>query len=217
MSIWAKSFPPPTKPIASRVGNIQSGGTVIIRTIASSHNKEALAVNTSISNLFLSQCFSCKSYAVWLADALIHPTNKTMVEPHEDMPPGVKEDFLEASSIVDRSPRGAAALLRLALQKLMGDLGEKGKNINEDIKSLVAKGLESEIQKALDIVRAVGNNAVHPGELDLKDDKATAITLLNLVNIIVDRRISAAKRIDKMFRNLPTGALEAIAKRDATE
>jgi hypothetical protein len=39
--------------------------------------------------------------------------------------------------------------------------------------------------------------------------------LFNLVNIIVERRIAAKNRIEEMFKSLPAGALEAIAKRDA--
>jgi hypothetical protein len=98
--------------------------------------------------------------------------------------------------------------------ELVADLGEKGKNINDDIASLVQKGLETEIQRALDIVRVVGNNAVHPGQVDLKDDKGIATTLLQLVNLVVDRRIAAVKRLNEMYAALPPGALEQIQKRD---
>ena len=214
-AIWAKPYVGAHKPTPSMTGNARTGQSSISRTIISANVTGGATVPMAIGNLNLSNCFSCKNFSVWLADELINPTRKTKVEPHEEMPPNVKADFLEAASIVDLSPRGAAASLRLALQKLMSDLGEKGENINADIASLVSKGLETEIRKALDIVRVIGNNAVHPGELNLQDDRATATALLNLVNIIVDRRIAAKKRIEEMFAGLPPHSLEAIAKRDA--
>jgi hypothetical protein len=95
--------------------------------------------------------------------------------PHEDMPADVRSDFAEAAAIVDISPRGAAALLRLAVERLMPHLEAKAKNINDGIGQLVARGLDPKIQKALDVLRVIGNEAVHPGQIDLKDDKTTAL------------------------------------------
>jgi len=168
-----------------------------------------------MANLALSMCFSCKGFAIWVEDKLIYPVRNATITAHEDMPDAIRSDFDEAASIVDKSPRGAAALLRLCIQKLMPILKEKGKNLNEDIASLVRKGLELDIQRALDIVRVTGNHVVHPGQIDLEDNKATAITLFELVNLIIERRIATPQRIEAMFRNLPPGALDQIESRDA--
>ena len=172
-------------------------------------------LNTELVNLSISRCYSCDKSAVWLADRLIYPAQPTSIQPNVEMPSNVRADFLEATSIVDQSPRGAAALLRLCLQKLMGYLGQKGKNIDDDIGALVKVGLDARVQKALDVVRVVGNNAVHPGQIDLRDDKATAIQLFNLVNLIVEAMIETPKHIDAMYGALPKAAREAIEKRDS--
>lgn len=168
-------------------------------------------------NMFMSRCHSCEGFAVWIKDRIVWPAHSVKVEPHPDIPANLRDDFIEAADVVERSPRGSAAISRLMIQKLMIALGEKGENINDDIGALVKKGLEVEIQQALDVVRVVGNNAVHPGELDLKDDASTAMALLQLINLVVERRISTQKRIAEMFSNLPTGALNGIAKRDAAK
>lgn len=61
------------------------------------------------------------------------------------MPGDIKDDFQEAADIVGRSPRGATALLRLCIQKLMPSIGGKGKDLNADIAKLTNEGLEVEI------------------------------------------------------------------------
>ena len=130
------------------------------------------------------------------------------------MPADVKAIFLEANDILDKSPRGAAALLRLCVQSLMPHLGEKGKNINNDIASLVAKGLDTRIQKALDVVRVAGNYAVHPGQIDWDDDKTVATQLFGLLNLIVETQITQ-KHIEDLFEAVVPDTVKAeIEKRD---
>jgi hypothetical protein len=177
-------------------------------------NVQSQYSNWEMLNLYLSRCYSCDGFGVWIRDTLIWPSRNVAIEPHPDIPGDVKADFIEAASIVNISPRGSAALARLVVQKLMSHLGGQGKDINANIASLVKQGLEPEIQMALDIVRVTGNNAVHPGELALEEDTSTAHALLQLINLVVERRIATQKRIKEMFRNLPPGALEAIKKRD---
>jgi hypothetical protein len=130
------------------------------------------------------------------------------------MPVDVKTDYEEARRIVGQSPRGACALLRLSVQKLCKDLRGQGKDINEDIKNLVKKGLPEEVQEAMDSLRVIGNNAVHPGEMNLKDDTETASALFNLLNFVVEEMVARPKRRKSVFDKLPVSAREAIKKRD---
>lgn len=167
----------------------------------------------SVRDIDISTCERCKKYSVWLDGEMLYPSSNGPL-PIEDMPEDVKADFLEARQIVNASPRAAAALLRLALQKMMVHLGEKGKDINEDIGNLVKKGLSEKIQQALDIVRVIGNQAVHPGELNIKDDIETALTLFDLLNLIVEDMITRTKKLQEMYDKLPESKKEGIRNRD---
>jgi hypothetical protein len=171
--------------------------------------------NLSVGNLQLSKCFNCKKIAVWVFDRLVFPSKKSGTKPNPDLPDDVIRDFEEAREIVDASPRGAVALLRLCIQKLCTHLGEKEKTIDDAIASLVRKGLNPLVQKALDIVRVVGNEAVHPGVLDLRDDRDTASELFGLVNSIADQMITHPKAVDALYKKLPESKRKAIEERDS--
>jgi len=162
-----------------------------------------------------SLCHHCHEFCYWFQGRMIVPSEALVPPPHVDLPESCIDDYDEARDIVARSPRAAAALLRLTIQKLLGELGEKGKNINDDIGALVAKGLPVEVQQALDYCRVVGNNAVHPGEIDLNDDPNIANSLFEMINFIVEVRISQPKKVANLYNILPQGALKAVEKRDA--
>jgi hypothetical protein len=163
----------------------------------------------------MSKCAHCTLVATWHEGIMLVPDISVSPQPHADMPAAVIPDYEEARSVLQRSPRSTAALLRLALQKLCIELGEKGENINEDIKQLVSKGLPVEVQQALDIVRVVGNEQVHPGELDVRDDPSIALELFKLINFIVEDRITRPKSIGRLYSRLPDNKLDGIKRRDS--
>src|SRR4029077_7230553 len=127
-----------------------------------------------IAEADLCRCAHCNQLSIWMNGKMVYPDSSAAPLPNPDLPEEIRADYEEARAIISRAPRGACALLRLCVQKLCGFLGESGKDVNADMAVLVKKGLSPKIQKSLDIVRVIGNESVHPGELDLRDQPATA-------------------------------------------
>ncbi|BCD92648.1 hypothetical protein fh0823_27850 (plasmid) [Francisella halioticida] len=177
--------------------------------------------NTKLDNLEVSECSCCKEHAVWYQKYIrtsynmIVPDYAGAPPPSFDMPDDVKVDYLEAASVYSKSPRASAALLRLALQKLCIHLGEKGKNINDDIRRLSEKKILSPIiVKIADIVRITGNNAVHPGELSDDDFDYVSAKLFKLINIIIEKAITDPKEYQEFYNLMPEGSRKAAEQKD---
>lgn len=168
-----------------------------------------------LENVKISRCQACDKIAVWVRDRLVYPKTRFQVPPNPDMPEDIQRDFVEAAEIVESSPRGAAALLRLAVQKLCIHLGAEGRTIDDNIADFVSKGLPAPVQQALDTVRVIGNESVHPGVMDMDDDAETAKTLFNIVNSIVTAMITNPNELSKMYGSLPENKLKGIKQRDA--
>lgn len=160
------------------------------------------------------RCEHCKMTALWISGSLIYPDRTSAPPPNVDLSDDIKNDYIEAAAVFSRSPRAAAALLRLALQKLCVQLGEAGENINRDIGSLVAKGLNPLVQKSLDALRITGNNAVHPGEINLAEEPHRVAKLFELINFIAQKMISEPRELEAFYQDLPAGAIKAVNRRD---
>lgn len=172
----------------------------------------------NIDGLAFSRCGHCKEISMWRDRSLVFPRSILADDPNEDLSEDIKKDYIEAATILQDSPRGAAALLRLCIQKLCKELGQKGKNLNEDIGKLVEQGLSINIKKAMDLLRVTGDNAVHPGVIDLRDDLEIATELFRLVNFIAEKMITEPKRISAFYEKvMPQGAKDAVVRRDKSE
>ena len=160
------------------------------------------------------RCQCCGKKTIWIDDEYVYP-DIVAEEANTDMPDTVKQLYNEAALIYTKSPRAACALLRLAIDRLCNELGEIDRDINKNIGALVEKGLPKTIQQALDIVRVVGNKAVHPGQIAFDvDDQNTAMRLMKLVNMITERMISEPTEINSMFEQLPESVKISIENRD---
>lgn len=169
-------------------------------------------------------CSRCSKANLWTipdpyespSAKLIYPDYSFVEPPEEDMPENVKKEYIEAASIFSKSPKGAAALLRLGLQKLFVHLGEGGKDINKDIRSLAQKQtLPQLIINVADTVRLTGNNAVHPGEMNEEDIDYVASKMFSLLNIIVNKGISEPKELKALYELTPESKREYAEKTDS--
>jgi hypothetical protein len=178
--------------------------------------------------VYRATCGACRKSSWWLEQAstdglpgtfgrMMWPADVTAPLAHPDLYPDLQADFEEARSISKASPRGAAALLRLVIEKLVKELGAKGDTIDKMIGDLVSKGLPVQVQQALDTVRVIGNNAVHAGKMDQADVEATVNQLFALVNIIVEQQVTQPRKIAELFGTLPEGARNGIEKRDGSK
>ncbi|MDG1287937.1 MAG: DUF4145 domain-containing protein [Rickettsiales bacterium] len=172
--------------------------------------------NYKLGNVFFSLCRepSCGKAALWIHDKLVNPFNDVEVPPNEAMPKEIKAIYNEARQVHNISPSAAAALLRLCCEKLCEYLEAKGNTLNDKIDDLVKNGLDSDIQEALDIVRVIGNEAVHPGQIDLNDNRDISGALFELINEVVEELIAKPKKKKFLFNErLPENVRKKIDAR----
>jgi len=156
---------------------------------------------------------NCELISIWVGGKLAFPPSTSAPSPNADLPDSIRQDYLEAASIVAKSPRGAAALLRLCIQKLCVHLEKDVKDLNNAIAELVEEGLAPRVATMLDIVRVTGNEAVHPGTMNLNDDEATVSRLFLLVNLIADELLTRPRELEAAWQSIPPEKREAIANR----
>jgi hypothetical protein len=182
--------------------------------LSGSQYQEGFGKQFETKKFKVSYCERCSGVTIWFDEIIIYPQNSIVEPANLDLPQDIIDDYNEAAMVLNLSPRSSAALLRLGIQKLCKFLGEPGKDINTDIKNLVVKGLPPKVQEALDSVRVIGNESVHPGELNLKDNREIANKLFKLVNFIATKLITEPKEIDDLYSSLPPSKLDGIKRRD---
>jgi hypothetical protein len=170
-------------------------------------------------------CFACGEQTVWKfkdqvfgawseTATIIHPTTMSEAPPRNpDMPENVTEMYDEAGAIAAASPRSASVLLRLALELLLTDIYPEAGDLNSMIAAAVKDGLPEQVTNVMDVMRFSGNKNVHEFQPD--DNAATAETMFELLNIVVERLITQPRKMSSLFSALPDGYKEQVAKRNS--
>lgn len=129
----------------------------------------------------------------------IYPSEITDVEqPVKCMPENIKDVYKEAASIVNKSPRAAATLLRLSLQSLLEIINDNKrlKSIWDAINNQLDSNTPKFIKDIMNIIRKEGNNSAHDadykelGYINTKDDNSKAMkdakALFHYINVICE-------------------------------
>lgn len=91
-------------------------------------------------HITFSLCEACGREAIYIGGQIVLPGETDAPPPAIDLPIDCIPDYEEARSILPRSPRGSAALLRLVIQKLLPHLGASKASIDAGIGELVKLG-----------------------------------------------------------------------------
>jgi hypothetical protein len=95
----------------------------------------------------------------------------------------VEADFEEAAAMLNKFPRGATALIHVCIEKLMPLLK------NEDISSLVRKGLEVEIHQTMEALQVLRKSPVQLTQFNSQEDRETALRFFDSLKEILERRM----------------------------
>lgn len=153
----------------------------------------------------VSACGSCGEKSLWVGEKMLYPDMGCAPPPNADLPEEVKKIYGEAASILQKSPRAAAALLRLAIDVLCDEQNCKGKNLYEKIQRLGEKNVElHEVIEAMDAVRLVGNAGAHPGAIQINENPKIVAGMFELINYVAEKLITAPKRRADMIGSAKT-------------
>ncbi len=174
----------------------QDWGFVYRNRLDISNGRLVISQDSKMQDFRATACEHCGGCTIWHNNNIIFPFSGAAIQPNEDMPEDVKKLFLEARNILFASPKSAAALLRLSLARLCFYLGERSEHTDNNINSLIAKGLPSKLAEILRGIKTYGEKAIKPGMIEETDDVETAYKLLAFINIICDYQITRPKLID---------------------
>lgn len=121
------------------------------------------------------------------------------------VPVQIRNDYVEAVTIINDSPKAAATLLRRCLQGMIRDYWCINKRtLKEEIDELQSKVTPSQ-WKAIDSLRKIGNIGAHMEKdinLIIEIDQGEASKLASLIELLIDKWYIARHDEEELFKNI---------------
>jgi hypothetical protein len=98
------------------------------------------------------------------SESLVRPKGSARPPCPTEVPPYLREDYLEACVVLSDSPKASAALGRRCLQSLLREhVKVKKGDLYTEIQEVLDSGkLPSDLAESIDAIRNIGNFAAHP-------------------------------------------------------
>ena len=136
------------------------------------------------------------------------------------IPQQIRDDYEEASQIIDKSPKAAATLLRRCLQGMIRDFwGVSEKRLIDEINAIKDKVTPSQ-WKAIDGLRHIGNIGAHMEKdvnliVDVTSDEATK--LLKLIELLLEKWYISRQEEEELYDSIVTIADEKAEERKGSK
>lgn len=166
---------------------------------------------------------TCRRYCLWRKQELMYPLANAagLPLPNAAMPDAVRGLYEEAVVVFGVSRRAGAALARATLEALLRHIDPDAGKANLDERMARMEGrLSTTLWDTLDLVRHVGNKALHvsgvPDEavvlvLDNEDDEVGP-ALFEIINDVVDETIVKERKRARLAELIPESVRENIAR-----
>ncbi len=79
--------------------------------------------------------------------------------------------------------------MQVCIQKLVPLLKQDGSKLNDYMSSLVRKGLEVEIQEAMEVLQVLQNNPVQLTKFESQEEKEIALRFFDSLKAVLERRV----------------------------
>lgn len=199
-SLYAEYFDCPLCRVRSTQAWARASAESVSREDIISLNKYIPSFSNSrfdkYDRLKMSRCANCEEALIWLDEKVIYPDVSLVAPPHEDMPESTRGLYMEAASIVDKSPRASMAILRLAVEDLVNNNfdGDSKKSLYDNIQAIIdSRRYPAQINESLETIRIYGNIAAHSTEFSFDKPKDYYEVIFELLNVMIDSTITQEK------------------------